>query len=681
MPFSAPPRPEGPRPPERAVRVARFLGRSAIPFHRSVRLRMLLIALIPLLVVLPILLAVAGAGWLKRFDELTVAKVASDLTVARQQLDGLMQGATAGLSALARSVEFHDAQDDPAALARLLEAERVRLNLDALIWIGPAAQDDPARTAMLEAPVVREALEGRAGAAMELFAPDRLAALSPALQERARIRLSPTEGAVPTGRAVEDRGLMALAAAPAGDGALAGAILLNRNLDFIDRINELVYSDAGLVAGSVGTATIFLDDVRVSTNVRLFEGERALGTRVSREVRRAVLEQGRRWLDRAFVVNDWYNSAYQPLTDGRGARIGMLYVGFLDAPYAAARRRTLMAAAGVFAAALAVGAPVLLWWARGIFKPLERVSRVIARVEAGDLSARSGIGASGAGDEIARAAAHIDHLLDVVEEREARLRGWNEALEASVAERTADLREANRRLEEATRQLIVSEKLAAIGEITAGVAHEINNPLAVMQGNLEVILDDLGGRAGPLSTEFGLIQQQIQRVHVLVSKLLQFSRPEEYADAPMGHAPAAAMEEALRLVDHLLARSGVRVETDFAAAGLVGMNRAELQQVLVNLMINAIQAMPEGGVLRLETADLPGDAPRVAVTVADDGRGMAAEVLARAFDPFFTTRHGEGTGLGLSISRKLAERAGGRLSAASAPGEGARFTLELPAAG
>src|SRR5687768_2794105 len=108
--------------------------------------------------------------------------------------------------------------------------------------------------------------------------------------------------------------------------ALVGGILLNQNLEFIDTINDLVYQSASLPEGSQGTATLFLDDVRISTNVRLFEGRRALGTRVSAAVRSAVMDEGRTWLDSAFVVNDWYISAYEPLVDSYGKRVGMLYV-------------------------------------------------------------------------------------------------------------------------------------------------------------------------------------------------------------------------------------------------------------------------------------------------------------------------------------------------------------------
>ena len=113
-------------------------------------------------------------------------------------------------------------------------------------------------------------------------------------------------------------------------------MLLNRNLPFIDHINGIVYPEGSLPFGSQGTATLFLDDVRISTNVRLFGADptnRAIGTRVSQTVRDEVLGRGGTWLDRAFVVSDWYVSGYQPLADGAGQRVGMLYVGFLEQPF------------------------------------------------------------------------------------------------------------------------------------------------------------------------------------------------------------------------------------------------------------------------------------------------------------------------------------------------------------
>ncbi len=640
---------------------------SLIPaiLRRSVRGRMLLIALLPLLIVLPLLLATAAKNWTRQFDDVLIAKVHSELTIAHQHLAGLMQSRGAAIEALAGSSAF---QAVPfAQRTAFLEGSRKKLGFDFLFFT--ATPDGW--------PVVQAALMGETGSAIDVFSAADLAAIDPALAQRARISLVPTKAAVPSNRVIENRGMVVHTAAPAPGGALVGGILLNHNLGFIDEMNDLVYPRGSLSGGGGGTATLFLDDVRISTNVRLFEDVRALGTRVSAAVRGRVLDEGRIWLDRAFVVNDWYVSAYEPIADSYGRRVGMLYVGFLEADFADAKRRTLYQIAFTFLIVVLVSTPILLGWARGIFKPLERIDGVIRAVEQGDLGARVNLDAPE--DEISRVATHLDTLLDQLQEREKRLRDWAEVLETRVAARTADLEAANRQLDMTTQQLIVSEKLAAIGEITAGVAHEINNPLAVIQGNLDVVRDDLGERAVSLRTEFTLIQDQIQAIHILISKLLRFARPEEYADEGPGHTPDKVIRETLPLVQHLLTGAEIDVVLDLQAGGAVSMNQTELQQVLVNLMINAIQAMPKGGTLSIRTWLTGTD--RMAIEVTDTGSGMEPRVLARIFDPFFTTKRALGTGLGLSISRTLVTRAGGTISASSTERKGSRFVIDLPLSG
>lgn len=653
-------------------------------FGRTVRARMLMIALLPLLILLPLLLGLASRSWSARMDAVLIAKVAGELTIAHQHLAGLVERRGTAIAALGRSAAFQS-RAGSADLAAWLAGERRRIGLDFLYYL-PAAK---AAGAAARWPVIGTALNGTERAAIDIFAATDLSALDPALAARARLALVATRAAVPTERREETRGMVVHAAAPAPGGVLVGGQLLNRNLGFIDAMNALVYPDGSLTGGSQGTTTIFLDDVRISTNVRLFADVRALGTRVSAAVRGRVLDEGAVWLDRAFVVNDWYVSAYEPVQDSSGARVGMLYVGFLEAPFAAAERRTLFQIIAAFLAVLAIAVPVLLRWARGIFAPLEAMNAAIGRVETGDLGARAAV--AGRGDEIGRVAAHLDTLLGQLQERDRRLRGWADELERRVAERTSALEQANRQIEATTRQLIVSEKLAAIGEITAGVAHEINNPLAVIQGNIDVVRDDLGRRAEPLATEFRLIQDQIQAILILVSKLLRFARPEEFAETGGGHDPDAVIRDTLPLVAHVLDRAGVTMTLDLAAGHAVAMNATELQQVMVNLMINAAQAMPGGGSLTIATRpDAPaatgaatasgaGPAPMVRIEVADTGTGMPPEVVARIFDPFFTTKRAEGTGLGLSISRNLIARAGGDMTVQSTPGQGSRFTIRLPA--
>lgn len=641
------------------------------PRARSVRHRLLAIALLPTLVILPLLLGITVMRWQAKFDDLLITKVNSDLTVARQYLARILETTGERVGALGRSVDFATAGDP----ARLLADERAALGLDFLYLADGAGQGVAASPAgaRLQAgqPLVAAALAGRAGTGIAIFGQDDLAAVSPGLAARARLVLVPTPNAEPTERKEEDRGMVILAAVPVTRpdgpaGVLVGGLLLNQNLAFIDTINDLVYRAGSLPEGSAGTATLFLDDVRISTNVRLFEGQRALGTRVSAVVRDKVLTRGETWLDRAFVVNDWYISAYEPITDSGGARVGMLYVGYLETPFARAKRTTLWLIGLGFLGVTAISIPIFLRWAQGVFRPLEQVSDTIARVETGDLGARTGV--QDRGDEVGRVASHLDHLLDQIQDRDAQLRRWNDEL--------------NARVEETTRKLILSEKLATIGEITAAAAHEINNPVAVIQGNLDVLRELMGDRIGRAETEFRLMDEQVQRISQIVNRLLQFARPEEYAGWAARTDPRDAVADCRPLVRHLLTRGGVTLRQDGESSRQVLMNRTELQQVLVNLIVNAINAMPDGGeiVISLCDADRAGT-PGVGIRVADTGTGMDAATLANIFEPFFTTRaQGGGTGLGLSICRTLVERQGGSIEAASTPGHGTTFTVWLPEA-
>lgn len=655
---------------------------------RSVRFRLLVIAILPMLVVMPLLLGANFNSWSRKFDDLLIAKVNGELTIAHQYLARILETSEDKTKALGGSAEFTRvlAAGTEQDITTFLERKRREIGMDFLYLLDLsgnfAALDRAGSTDYFKGwPVPASALEGRARTEIDLFSQKELALFSEELAHRARIDLVPTKAAVPTRRKVESRGMVVHTAAPlnlAGEpAALVGGVLLNRNLEFIDTINDLVYPAASLTDGSKGTATLFLEDVRISTNVRLFENVRALGTRVSAIVRSSVLDEGKIWLNRAFVVNDWYISAYEPIVDSHGTRIGMLYVGFLDSPFRQAKMLTLWTTIGAFLAAVALSVPIFLRWARAIFRPLENMLRTIAKVETGELGARTGL--TNADDEIGKVALHLDGLLGQVQDRDARLREWAAELNQRVEERTAELRDANKRLEATTKQLVVSEKLAAIGEITAGIAHEINNPIAVIQGNVDVIRQELGSNTEQLETEFNLIDQQVHSVNVLVSKLLQFARPDEYFGSLEYQKPDDALTDCLVLVQHLLNKVAIDVLRSQKAEGMVAMNRTELQQVLINLIVNAIHAMPDGGTLSLTTRNVTVDKEQgITLSVQDTGKGMAKSVVEKIFDPFFTTKARDGTGLGLSISQTIINRYGGRISVDSTLGQGTVFAVWLP---
>ncbi|MEF9604052.1 ATP-binding protein, partial [Paracoccus sp. PXZ] len=255
------------------------------------------------------------------------------------------------------------------------------------------------------------------------------------------------------------------------------------------------------------------------------------------------------------------------------------------------------------------------------------------------------------------------------------------ALNQRVEDRTAALRQAVQKLEAATHQLVQSEKLAALGEISAGIAHEINNPLAVIQGNLDVLREILGPAAQPAETELRLIDEQIHRISQIVTRLLDFARMEEPGEPDAAADPVQAAVECEPLVRHMLARGGVTLRHDLRSTRLVRIGRVALQQVLVNLIVNAIHAMPEGGEIRIASRDAPRDGtPGVLLELSDTGTGIPAEILGQIFEPFVTSRGRKGgTGLGLSICRRLIERQGGSI-AVDSDATGSRFRIWLPAA-
>ena len=645
---------------------------------RSVRLRLLILALLPLMVVLPISLAVSMDRWSHKFDDLLISKVASDLRIAEQYMQRIVTTQSGNINALAESVRFKNAiETDRDSFINFLESSRTDLGLDYLVLRKAFSQDYLAP----ERFVVQQALSQGNAESIEIFHPSDLIKISPDLARRASIPLIETKAAILTERQVEDRGMVVLGAThviiDSVDLVLIGGTVLNRNLEFIDTINDLVYSNGPGQPFRTGTATLFLEDVRISTNVRLFENVRALGTRVSEIVYRTVLEDGETWLDSAFVVNDWYISGYLPILAGNRERIGMLYVGFLERPYATLKITTYIILVSAFFLVLLISVPFFLWIARGIFKPLEEMHETMVRFEAGDLDARiKGIKSN---DEIGTVARHLDKILDQIQHRDGELRDAANQLNQRVDARTQELRETNERLEVTYRQLVTSEKLASIGEITAGVAHEINNPVAVIQGNMEIIRSEVDLDVTSIGTEIDLIDAQVLRINAIVGKLLQFARPSEFGESFDTIHMKDLLEDCLVLVSHTLVKSKIAVVRDFADVKTVSMNQVELQQIVINLMINAAQAMPDGGILTLQTRQISNNnRSGVQIAISDNGTGIDTTSLNHIFDPFFTTKQAVGTGLGLSISQSLVQRVGGNITTKSEIDIGSTFFIWIP---
>ncbi len=648
--------------------------------RRSVRHKLLAIALIPVLVILPLFLGVTLYQWSHKLDRLLLVKVNSDLTVARQYLGRILDTTGERIEMLARSEEFARTTDPGA----LLETYRDRLGLDYLYLAAPdgrivASSPEDAHPVPPRNPRPHKAhgTRWRFSTATSFTPSLRPLPSAPKWSGRAARRQAGPRSR--PGASWRSRSSRRNCPARMPAASMVGGILLNRNLSVVDSINALIYRSDSLPEGSHGTTSLFLDDLRIATNVTVPGGARALGTRASTAVRDRVIGQGQVWLDRAQVLDDWYVSAYAPLRDGAGRPVGMIYVGILEHPFAAAKRRTVGWVLIGFLSVALVTVPLFLRWARSIFRPLERIGATFEKVGAGDLAARTGI--SRGDDEIAELALALDGVLAQLQDHDRQMRAWNDELNQKVEDRTAALRRAAQELEAATYQLVQSEKLAALGEISAGIAHEINNPLAVIQGNLDVLREVLGDAATPADTELRLIDDQIRRISLIVTQLLDFARADQAGEDHPATDLAQAVAECVPLVGHMLARSSVSLRQDIRSDRPVRISRIAVQQVLVNLIVNAVHAMPKGGEIRIAGQDEDrAGAAGVLLEVADDGEGIPAAILKNLFEPFVTSRAGSGgTGLGLSICRRLIERQGGTIAVSSDNG-GSTFRIWLPAA-
>lgn len=252
----------------------------------------------------------------------------------------------------------------------------------------------------------------------------------------------------------------------------------------------------------------------------------------------------------------------------------------------------------------------------------------------------------------------------------AQIQKQNENLELIVEQRTQELRDAQA-------GLVQMEKMSATGQLAAGVAHEINNPVGIIKNRLELLLDDVRDRrqVEDMEAHLSMMHKQTDRISKIVSKLLSFARKSSGTRSPL-HLDQLLNGVVLLVRKEAEKRGLMLVAEAEAGLPLVRGESTELEQVFINLVLNAMDATPKGGTISLQTTR-SGD--NVVVRVTDSGSGIEPRNLQKIFDPFFTTKDvGVGTGLGLSITYRIIEEHGGSIHVESTPGEGTTFIVTLP---
>jgi len=491
------------------------------------------------------------------------------------------------------------------------------------------------------------------------------------LAQQAAIDTLPTPMAKPV--ALEDgtRGMLLMSAAPVFDpngkfiGVIYGGRLLNKNYSIVDKIKDVVFRNETYRGREIGTATVFLRDLRISTNVKQLSGERAIGTRVSGRVFDKVLVRGEPYIDRAFVVTDWYITAYEPIRDVAGEIIGILYVGILEKKFSDMKWNAITNFLLIVMIGSAIALAIAHFLARGVLRPVSQIVYASRQIAGGNLDYRASVRAK---DELGELGASFNRMASALKERDERLK------------------------ELTHQQLMRSERLATLGQLAAGVAHEINNPLAGILTYIRLMKKKMGPDCA--TQEFAryldTMERETGRCGTIVKELLDFARQSEPNLKSV--SVNSVINESLALLDHKLRLQNVEVEKRLADVPNITADFAQVQQTFMNVILNGAEAMEKGGKLTITTgrsSPVQGRTPRpggeipsrgegfVEIEFTDTGVGIAPENLKKIFDPFYTTKS-KGTGLGLSVVYGIIERHQGEIDVKSELGKGTTVLIRLP---
>lgn len=465
----------------------------------------------------------------------------------------------------------------------------------------------------------------------------------------------------------EPRGMFAGAAVPVYDDedALVGFLemgsLLNGATEKVDAMRDAVFENEYYKGKPVGTATIFMGDLRISTNVLDEQGRRAVGTRVSKEVADRVLDEGLSWTGRAFVVDTWYLARYDPIRDPDGRIIGMLYVGELEQKYLDLRARTVALNLAVILAGMVLAFLGSLFMVRGIVGPIQILSGATVRLSAGDLTHRVDIQRT---DEIGDLASCFNQMA-------GRLEGQRQELER----RQSELEALSQQLQTTNRNYI---------EMLGFVTHELKNPLTSAIMGLYTVKDGYLGELNPAQKKnLESVAKSLDYFQDMVRNYLDLSRLEQgelVVSKRHLDLRKAIVLPALESLDRQVHERSMAVENRIPEGLVVNADPTLLRIVFDDLLSNATKYGREGGTIALD-AEESDDA--VILSVRNDGEGIPAEKKPLLFQRFSRldtpgATGKKGTGLGLYICREIVEKHGGRIWADSKAGEWVKFSFALP---
>ena len=509
---------------------------------------------------------------------------------------------------------------------------------------------------LLKDPIVRNCIEKRIPlSSTELMSIKDILRENPALSARAKTDIVKTPLSAEIRENKLSEGMVMRAAYPVIDrntnqlvGVLVGGVLINKDNAIVDKVQATVYHGEKYKGREMGVATIFQGGVRISTNVMTKDNKRAIGTILSKEVYDRVIREGKDWEGRAFVVHDWYITTYTPIFNMNKKLIGVLYTGILEAKYRDIQWEMIWINLGITTLGMIIAFIISLYLGNTIIKRIRILKKATEAIASGNL----------------------DYKLSP-----DKISGFD-MLDEAFNYMSRSLKDHNDQLQKMHHQLAKAEKLTALGEMAAGVAHEINNPLGGILLYSNIVLEDIP-EDSPARENMQKIIYQTNRCKEIVQSLLDFARTPTSEMLPL--QINQIINTSLKLVRDQSMFHGIEIEAKLAEnlPETIG-DRSRLEEVFLNLFINAADAMNGSGKLTIATGLSTNNSIRI--LISDTGKGIDKEHLSHIFEPFYTTKEpGQGTGLGLSIAYGIIQKHNGTIDAECNPGTGTTFIISLPA--
>ncbi|MBU1086774.1 MAG: cache domain-containing protein [Candidatus Omnitrophica bacterium] len=493
-------------------------------------------------------------------------------------------------------------------------------------------------------PIVLRAFEGKAIGGTRIIETQELIQINQELADKSKINILPTSKAIATDRKILEQAMTIEYALPLQDKAgkvikvIYGGKIINRDFALVDNIRDLVFQNKVYEGKSVGTVTIFQDDVRIATNVLTDKNQRAVGTRISEVVYNEVLKKGGTWVDRAFVVNAWYLTAYEPIRDIDNRIIGVLYVGVLEKPFVDTERAIVLAFFTIICAAGVLAAILALILTAAITKPMTMILRATSKIASGDLQHR------------VKTNSPLKELRELAD-------AFN-IMSSKLDEREKSLIVSNNKLEVLNRNYL---------DLVGFVSHELKGILSSIVLNAYNLRKEfLGPMNEAQKKALVSMSRNLDYLSATVKNFLNLSRIEK--DEIMLKKTMANLKEQIFDVSiesflQLAQEKNMTIDAQINPNIVINMDVGLIQIVANNLLSNAIKYGAQGGIIRITTQV---KSSMVEVEVYNDGRPIASIDTDKLFKKFSRLIYAgmekvKGTGIGLFITQKIIEQHGGEI--------------------